>query len=67
MQDALRNAEIVSETKMTEYGPGEWYGLKLGKKIIPLGTDKRFADLLQFALVRNAGAFDVPRQPLTTE
>lgn len=60
MQDALRNCEIVEETRFTEAGPGPWYFLKLAGKIIPLGYDKHFADLFVFALRRNAEAFDRP-------
>ncbi|WGR74298.1 MULTISPECIES: hypothetical protein [unclassified Bradyrhizobium] len=60
MQDALLNCEIVSERRLADVGPGDWYFLKLGNKLIPLGEDKRFADMLQFALVRNAQAFERP-------
>lgn len=60
MQEALLNAEIVREERVTDAGPGEWLYLKLGDKIIPLGRDYHFADTLQFALVRNAEAFERP-------
>lgn len=58
MQCALLGAEIVREERMTDLGPGSWYSLKLDDKIIPLGTDRRFADMLQFAITRNAAAFE---------
>lgn len=58
MQKALLNCEIVEETRVTDCGPGSLFFLKLGSKIIPLGTSKHFADGLKFALVRNAGAFE---------
>lgn len=60
MQDALRNCELVEEQRFTDVGPGPWYFLKLSEKIIPLGHDKHFADMLVFALRRNAAAFDGP-------
>lgn len=58
IQNALRCAEVVSETRMTDAGPGPWYSLKLDDKIIPLGIDQHFADGLVFALRRNAEAFE---------
>lgn len=58
MQEALAGCQIVSETRMTEVGPGEWYFLRLGPKLLPLGIDKHFADMLAFATTRNAAAFD---------
>lgn len=60
MQQALLDCEIVSEHRFTDVGPGHWYFLKLGKKLIPLGDDEHFADTLQFALRRNAQAFERP-------
>ena len=60
MQDALRKCEIVEEQRFTDAGPGPWYFLKLGPKIIPLGHDKDFADMFVFALRRNAEAFERP-------
>jgi hypothetical protein len=58
IQQALLNCEIVVESKMTDSGPGPWFSLKLGHKIIPLGIDQHFAKMLKFALVRNASAFE---------
>lgn len=59
MQQALLKAEIVLEVRHNTYGGAEdWYFLKLGDRIIPLGNDKSFADSLVFALIRNACAFD---------
>lgn len=58
IQKALLSAEIVEEDKFTEAGVGTWYYLKLRDKIIPLGRDKHFAEMLVFALVRNAEAFE---------
>lgn len=60
MQRALRNCSIVCEQRFTEIGPGPWYFLNLDGKIIPLGHDSYFADMLVFALRRNAKAFDPP-------
>lgn len=60
MQQALLSCEIVTESRFTDAGPGPWYFLKLNDKIIPLGYDKHFADMLQFALRRNAEAFERP-------
>lgn len=58
MQHALLKAEIVEEDHVTDAGPGKLYYLKLDSKIVPLGTDRTFASLLGFALVRNARAFE---------
>lgn len=66
LQEALRECEIVAEERITDGGPGEWYFLKLGHKLIPLGKDVRFADSLRFALRRNAEAFDTRKQRSTT-
>lgn len=63
MQDALRKCEVVAETKMTDTGPGDWYYLKLGDKLIPLGDDEHFASMLAFATRRNAEAFERPFDP----
>jgi hypothetical protein len=63
MQDALRNCSVVSTRRLTDCGPGDWYFLNLGGKLIPLGDDKFFADGLVFALRRNAKAFDAPPEP----
>lgn len=60
MQRALLTCEIVSETRVTEVGPGEMLYLKLADKLIPLGTDEHFADMLRFALRRNAEAWEPP-------
>lgn len=60
MQQALLRCEVVSETRVTDVGPGELYYLKLGPKLIPLGISKHFADMFQFALQRNARCFDTP-------
>jgi hypothetical protein len=62
IQHALLGAEIVSETRMTDLGPCEWYSLKLDDKIISLGTDKNFTNMLCFSLCRNAAAFE--REPM---
>lgn len=67
IQEALLKCEVVSESRVTDVGPGEWYCLKLGNKIIPLGTDKHFADMFAFALRRNAEAFERPAQSPSTE
>lgn len=58
MQTALRDSEMVVERKITDIGPGDWYSLKLGDRIIPLGDNRDYADFLVFALRRNARAFD---------
>jgi len=60
MQRALLECEIVVETRVTDVGPGPLYFLKLGPKVIPLGINQHFADMLQFALRRNAEAFERP-------
>ncbi len=60
MQAALLRCEILTEDRFTEAGPGPWYFLKLDEKLVPLGYDKHFADMLQFALRRNAEAFEGP-------
>jgi hypothetical protein len=60
MQGALLRCEIVAEDRVTDVGPGEFYYLKLGSKLIPLGISKHFADCFQFALRRNAEAFERP-------
>lgn len=60
MQCSLLGCEIVCEDRFTEAGPGPWYFLKLDNKLIPLGYDQHFADMLQFALRRNAEAFERP-------
>lgn len=60
IQHALLHCEIVAESRMTDAGPGDWYMLKLGDRVIPLGIDKHFADMLKFALVRNAEQFEKP-------
>lgn len=60
IQRALLGCEIVTEDRFTEAGPGPWYFLKLNDKLISLGYDKHFADMLQFALRRNAEAFERP-------
>ena len=58
MQEHLTKCQVVSEARMTEQGASEWLYLRLGEKLVPLGTDKGFADCLVFACVRNAVAFD---------
>jgi hypothetical protein len=63
IQNALVNCEIVAETRVTDAGPGHLYFLKLGPKLIPLGINEHFCKMLQFALERNARAFDAPRWP----
>jgi len=60
IQGFLLTCEIVEEQRFTEVGPGPWYFLKLGPKIIPLGHDRQFADLFLHALRRNAAAFERP-------
>lgn len=60
MQRALLECEIVIESRVTDAGPGPLYYLKLGQKIIPLGISEHFADMLRFALRRNAEAFEAP-------
>lgn len=65
IQRALLSCEIVTESRFTDAGPGPWYFLKLNDKIIPLGYDKQFADMLHFALRRNAEAFEHP--PVASE
>lgn len=60
IQQALLECEIVVESLVTTAGPGPLYFLKLGSKIIPLGIDRHFAELLQFALRRNAEAWEAP-------
>ena len=60
MQAALLGCEIVSEHRSTDTGPGQWHFLKLDDRLIPLGDDRHFADMLQFALRRNAQAFEGP-------
>jgi hypothetical protein len=62
MQAALLGCEIVREHRITDAGPGEWLYLKLDDRLIPLGRDEHFADMLRFALQRNAEAFEAPRQ-----
>ena len=61
MQRALLTAEIVREHRITDAGPGEWLYLKLDNRLIPLGQDEHFADMLRFALQRNAEAFEGPK------
>jgi hypothetical protein len=63
MQRALLECEIVEETRVTDCGPGSMYFLKLGPKIMPIGIDHHFASMLQFALRRNAQAFDASTLP----
>lgn len=63
MQRALIECDIVVESRVTDIGPGSLYFLKLGHKIIPLGVSQHFAETLQFALWRNARAFDAPQSP----
>lgn len=63
IQQELLRCEIVSESRVTDAGAGELYYLRLGPKLIPLGISKHFADMLQFALRRNAEAFEAPRSP----
>jgi hypothetical protein len=58
MQEALLGCEIVEEARITDAGPGPFYYLKLGAKVVPLGVSEHFAKCLQFALVRNAKAFE---------
>ena len=60
MLQAMLDCEIVCEDRLTEAGPGPWYFLKLDGKLIPLGYDKHFADSFQFAVRRNAEAFNRP-------
>ena len=60
MQNALLKCEIVCEDRFTDAGPGPWYFLKLGGKLIPLGYDDHFAASFQFALRRNAEAWERP-------
>jgi hypothetical protein len=60
IQQELLRCEIVSETRVTDVGPGQLYYLKLGPKLIPLGISEHFAKLFQFALQRNARCFDTP-------
>lgn len=55
MQDALLQAEVVWVTQHEYY-------LKLGDKIIPVGCDKDFAELLCFAIRRNARAWHEVRR-----
>lgn len=57
MNDALMKCEIVHEERLTDAGPGLWYFLKIGDKLVPLGRDEAFAKSLQFALERNAKHF----------
>lgn len=63
MQSALLGAELVYEDRLTDAGGGWWYYLKVGTKLIPLGADKHFADMLVFALRRNAKAFEHETHP----
>lgn len=63
MQQELLRCEIVSEDRVTDAGAGQFYYLKLGPKLIPLGISKHFSDCFQFALQRNAEAFERPRDP----
>jgi hypothetical protein len=65
MQQALLKCEIVCEHKPADFGGLRWYYLKLADKLVPLGDDKHFADMLQFALRRNAEAFERPLVPPT--
>ncbi len=58
MQEALLSAEIVCEHRINDAGAGDWLYLKLGDKVLPLGGNAVFADMLQFALRRNAQAFE---------
>jgi hypothetical protein len=58
MQQALLHCDIVIEDRFTEVGPGPWYFLKLDNKLIPLGRDEHFCRSLEFALRRNARAFE---------
>lgn len=58
MQRDLLECQIVSETRMTEAGPGEWFYIRLGEKLIPLGTDEDYANSLAFATKRNAESFE---------
>lgn len=60
VQHAMLNAQIVAEARMDARGPMQWYSLRLDNKIIPLGDDKHFADMLCFAVRRNAEAFERP-------
>lgn len=66
MQQELLHCEVVHETRVTDAGAGELYYLNLGGKLIPLGISEHFAKLFQFALKRNAEAFDAPRLPQET-
>lgn len=58
VQKALINAEIVSEERFTTDGNCRWYYLNLGGKLISLGRDSHFADLLQMSIVRNARSWE---------
>ena len=60
MPRALLNCEIVTEERFADVGPGQWHFLKIGDKLIPLGPDLYFAESFQFALRRNAEAFEAP-------
>ncbi|QUS39585.1 hypothetical protein RPMA_12610 [Tardiphaga alba] len=67
MQRALLDCDIVEETRVTDCGPGPMYFLKLGSKVIPIGIDHHFAEMLKFALKRNAEAFERPSSTLVGE
>lgn len=54
IQEALLECEVVWE----DVGTKQFYYLKLGAKLIPLGLDLHFADCFQFALRRNAQVFE---------
>jgi hypothetical protein len=67
MQQELLHCKIARETRVTDAGAGELYYLSLGGKLIPLGISEHWAKLFQFALQRNAEAFEAPRSPQVTE
>lgn len=58
MNQALMKCRVVFEERVTEAGSLKIYWLEVGDRVIELGTDKIFADRLQFVIARNAVAFD---------
>lgn len=61
IQQELLRCELVREDRVTDAGAGYVHYLKLGPKLIPLGVNAHFAAMLQFALKRNAEAWEQPR------
>lgn len=61
MNDALKKCEVVRERRFTQAGPGDWYFLKVGSRLISLGDDEQFAESLCFAVRRNAEHFEQTR------